>query len=119
MRNSLSGWPSRWVVQDERDGYYDGLSGAVLRWQHGMFATVESADATPEDPHTPVAAAYQEVTDTGDRQLAISFRTVHPADDRLVLGGALESVWQELTGRPCGRVGHRRARQPAVVAAAG
>ncbi|WP_329589115.1 DUF6177 family protein [Streptomyces sp. NBC_01362] len=100
VRNSLSGWPSRWVVQDERDGYYDGLSGAVLRWQHGMFATVESADATPEDPHTPVAAAYQEVTDTDDRQLAISFRTVHPADDRLVLGGALESVWQELTGQP-------------------
>lgn len=100
VRNSLSGWPSRWVVQDERDGYYDGLSGAVLRWQHGLFATVESADATPEDPHTPVAAAYQEVTDTDDRQLAISFRTVHPADDRLVLGGALESVWQELTGQP-------------------
>ncbi|MFJ2587920.1 DUF6177 family protein [Streptomyces sp. NBC_00376] len=100
VRNSLSGWPSRWVVQDEKDGYYDGLSGAVLRWQHGMFATVESPDAAPEDPRTPVAAAYQEVTDTGDRQLAISFRTVHPADDRLVLGGALESVWQELTGRP-------------------
>ncbi|MFB6875462.1 DUF6177 family protein [Streptomyces sp. NPDC056323] len=100
VRNSLSGWPSRWVVQDKKDGYYDGLSGAVLRWQHGMFATVESPDATPEDPRTPVAAAYQKVTDTGDRQLAISFRTVHPADDRLVLGGALESVWQELTGRP-------------------
>ncbi|WP_405716704.1 MULTISPECIES: DUF6177 family protein [unclassified Streptomyces] len=100
VRNSLSGWPSRWVVQDEKDGYYDGLSGAVLRWQHGMFATVESPDATPEDPRTPVAAAYQEVSDTGDRQLAISFRTVHPADDRLVLGGALESVWQELTGQP-------------------
>ncbi|MEU2132502.1 DUF6177 family protein [Streptomyces sp. NPDC018352] len=99
VRNSLSGWPSRWVVRDERDGYYDGLSGAVLRWQHGMFATVESPDATPEDPRTPVAAAYQEVTGTGDRQLAISFRTVHPADDRLVLGGALESVWLELTGR--------------------
>ncbi|MGW0960443.1 DUF6177 family protein [Streptomyces gelaticus] len=100
VRNSLSGWPSRWVVQDEKDGYYDGLSGAVLRWQNGMFATVEAADATPEDPRTPVAAAYQEVTDTGERQLAISFRAVHPADDRLVLGGALEAVWQELTGQP-------------------
>ncbi|MGW2088642.1 DUF6177 family protein [Streptomyces sp. NPDC001880] len=99
VRNSLSGWPSRWVVQDEKDGYYDGLSGAVLRWQNGMFATVEAADATPEDPRTPVAAAYQEVTDTGERQLAISFRAVHPADDRLVLGGALEAVWQELTGQ--------------------
>ncbi|MEE1768602.1 DUF6177 family protein [Streptomyces sp. JV185] len=99
VRNSLSGWPSRWVVQDEKDGYYDGLSGAVLRWQSGMFATVESADATREDPRTPVAAAYQEVAETGERQLAISFRTVHPADERLVLGGALEAVWQELTGQ--------------------
>ena len=100
VRNSLTGWPSRWVVQDERDGYYDGLSGAVLRWQNGMFATVEAADATPDDPRTPVAASFKEFADTGERQLAISFRTVHPADDRLVLGGALESVWRELTGNP-------------------
>ncbi|MET7857704.1 DUF6177 family protein [Streptomyces sp. NPDC005318] len=100
VRGSLPGWPSRWVVQDEQDGYYDGLSGAVLRWQDGMFATVEAADATPDDPRTPVAAAFREFTDTGERQLALSFRTVHPADDRLVLGGALESVWRELTGNP-------------------
>ncbi|WP_030980678.1 DUF6177 family protein [Streptomyces sp. NRRL S-1824] len=100
VRNSLTGWPSRWVVQDERDGYYDGLSGAVLRWQNGMFAPVEAADATPDDPRTPVAASFKEFADTGERQLAISFRTVHPADDRLVLGGALESVWRELTGNP-------------------
>ncbi|MFI5633798.1 DUF6177 family protein [Streptomyces sp. NPDC051664] len=100
VRNSLTGWPSRWVVQDERDGYYDGLSGAVLSWQNGMFATVEAADATPDDPRTPVAASFKEFADTGERQLAISFRTVHPADDRLVLGGALESVWRELTGNP-------------------
>ncbi|MGW0697003.1 DUF6177 family protein [Streptomyces sp. NPDC002738] len=100
VRNSLTGWPSRWVVQDERDGYYDGLSGSVLSWQNGMFATVEAADATPDDPRTPVAASFKEFADTGERQLAISFRTVHPADDRLVLGGALESVWRELTGNP-------------------
>lgn len=106
VRNSLTGWPSRWVVQDERDGYYDGLSGAVLSWQNGMFATVEAADATPDDPRTPVAASFKEFADTGERQLAISFRTVHPADDRLVLGGALESVWRELTGNP------RRAGAP-------
>jgi hypothetical protein len=47
-----------------------------------------------------VAASFKEFADTGERQLAISFRTVHPADDRLVLGGALESVWRELTGNP-------------------
>lgn len=98
VRNSLSGWPSRWVVQDERDGYYDGLSGAVLRWQNGLFAPVEAAHPVPGDPRTPVATSYQEVANTGERQLAVSFRTVHPADDRLVLGGALESVWRELTG---------------------
>ncbi|MEU0836853.1 DUF6177 family protein [Streptomyces sp. NPDC005969] len=100
VRSSLPGWPSRWVVQDERDGYYDGLSGAVLRWQNGMFAPAEAADATPEDPRTPVAASFKEVADTGERQLAVSFRTVHPADERLVLGGSIEAVWRELTGEP-------------------
>jgi hypothetical protein len=99
-RGSLSGWPSRWVVQDEQAGYYDGLSGAVLRWQDGMFAPVGAADGTQDDPRTPVAAAYQAVRDTGERQLAVSFRTLHPADERLVLGGALESLWRELTGEP-------------------
>ncbi len=98
--SNMPGWPSRWVVQDERDGYYDGLSGAVLRWQEGMFVTLVSPDATEDDPRTPVAAAYQEVVNTGERQLALTFRTIHPADDRLVLGGALETVWRELTGEP-------------------
>ncbi|MFF4606109.1 DUF6177 family protein [Streptomyces sp. NPDC001339] len=98
--DSLSNWPSRWVVRDEQDGYYDGLTGAVLRWQEGMFAPVAAAEATDDDPHTPVAASYQDVTNTSERQLAITFRTVHPADDRLVLGGALESIWRELTGEP-------------------
>lgn len=100
VRDSLSGWPSRWVVKDEREGYYDGLSGAVLRWQEGMFATVGAADATADNPRTPVAASFKEVAQTGERQLVVSFRTVHPADARLVLGGALESVWRELTGGP-------------------
>ncbi|MFE6739142.1 DUF6177 family protein [Streptomyces tubercidicus] len=100
VRESLSNWLSRWVVRDEKDGYYDGLSGAVLRWQEGMFAPVPAADATSDNPRTPVAASYQEATDAGERQLAITFRAVHPADDRLVLGGALESIWRELTGEP-------------------
>ncbi|MFH8748442.1 DUF6177 family protein [Streptomyces rimosus] len=100
VRDHLGTWPSRWVVRDERDGYYDGLTGAVLRWQEGMFAPVAAADATADDPRTPVAAAFQEAADTGQRQLAVTFRAVHPADDRLVIGGALESVWRELTGEP-------------------
>jgi hypothetical protein len=101
VRGNLPGWPSRWVVQDEKDGYYDGLSGAVLRWDNGLFVTVESPDATPEDPRTSVAESFTpEVADDGERQLAVSFRAVHPADERLVLGGALEAVWRELTGEP-------------------
>ncbi|WP_151769922.1 DUF6177 family protein [Streptomyces abyssomicinicus] len=104
VRANLPGWPSRWVVQDERDGYYDGLSGAVLQWRDGFFATVVPPGATEEDPRTPVAASFREGPsakgDAGERQLAISFRTVHPADDRLVLGGALEAVWREVTGGP-------------------
>ncbi|PCG86520.1 hypothetical protein CIB93_08495 [Streptomyces sp. WZ.A104] len=100
VRDTLGGWPSRWIVQDEEDGYYDGLTGAVLRWQDGMFAPVVSPEATEGDPSTPVAAAYQRVRDTGERQLALTFRMVHPADERLVLGGGLETVWRELTGRP-------------------
>ncbi|MFG3507475.1 DUF6177 family protein [Streptomyces sp. NPDC047821] len=99
VRSALSAWPSRWVVQDERDGYYDGLSGAVLAWREGMFFPVAADDSTDEEPRARVAATYQEgVGDGGERQLAVTFRTVHPADDRLVLGGALEAVWRELTG---------------------
>jgi hypothetical protein len=112
VRNSLSGWPSRWVVQDERDGYYDGLSGAALQWRDGMFAAVEAeagdgagvtdgaGRADGDGFRGRVAASYRETTGTGDRQLAVSFRTVHAADDRLVLGGALEALWRELTGEP-------------------
>ncbi|MFI1205799.1 DUF6177 family protein [Streptomyces sp. NPDC020883] len=100
VRDSLSNWPSRWVMRDERDGYYDGLTGAVLRWQDGMFTPVTAPEATADDPRTPVAGTYQEVTATDERQLAVTFRTVHPADDHLVLGGALESIWRELTGEP-------------------
>ncbi|AJC54942.1 DUF6177 family protein [Streptomyces sp. 769] len=99
-RDSLSNWPSRWVVRDERDGYYDGLTGAVLRWQDGMFAPAVSAEATADDPRTPLAASYKEATITGERQLAVTFRTVHPAGEGLVVGGALEEVWRELTGEP-------------------
>ncbi|WP_097867110.1 DUF6177 family protein [Streptomyces sp. rh34] len=100
VRDALGGWPSRWIVQDDRDGYYDGLTGAVLRWQDGAFDPVRSPDATEDDPRTPVAAVYQVVHDAGDRQLGLTFRMVHPADERLMLGGGLETVWRELTGEP-------------------
>ncbi|WP_347878458.1 DUF6177 family protein [Streptomyces subrutilus] len=47
----------------------------------------------------------------GERQLIVSFRTLHrPAAD-LVLGGALEATWQALTGGALRRSdGGRRSR---------
>ncbi len=94
-RTTLVAQPSRWVVQDPRDGYYDGLSGAVLRWQDGAFAPARDAQG-----ETPVAAAFAETARTDERQLIISLRTRHQPDAHLVLGGALEAAWQKLTGAP-------------------
>ncbi|MEU9468492.1 DUF6177 family protein [Streptomyces avermitilis] len=91
-RTALRGLPNRWVVQDpEGGGYYDGLSGARLHWQGGTFAPVGDAS---------VAQPFTTVSDAGERQLIVSLRTRHPATDRLVLGHALETVWQHLTGAP-------------------
>ncbi|MFK0198356.1 DUF6177 family protein [Streptomyces lavendulae] len=91
----LQSTPSRWVVQDERCGYYDGQTGAVLSWQDGAFAPDRD-----EHGETPVAAAFTEVRPTGERQLVLSFRTLHRPEADLVLGGALEAAWRALTGGP-------------------
>ncbi|GGP57387.1 DUF6177 family protein [Streptomyces abikoensis] len=100
-RQLLQSTPSRWVVQDERCGYYDGLTGAVLRWQDGAFVPDRG-----EDGETPVADAFAETARTADtarteeRQLVVSFRTHHRPEADLVLGGALEAAWRALTGGP-------------------
>ncbi|MCX0246830.1 DUF6177 family protein, partial [Streptomyces drozdowiczii] len=91
----LQSTSSRWVVQDERCGYYDGLTGAVLRWQDDTFAPDRR-----EDGQTPVAEAFTEAGPAGERQLVISLRTVHRPTADLVLGGALEAAWEALTGAP-------------------
>ncbi|MEU5050071.1 DUF6177 family protein [Streptomyces sp. NPDC021096] len=87
--------PTRWVVQDERCGYYDGTSGAVLRWEDGAF--VPDRDESGE---TPVAESFADLRPTDERRLIVSFRTVHAPEADLVLGGALETVWRKLTGAP-------------------
>lgn len=94
-RMLLQSTPSRWVVQDERCGYYDGLTGAVLHWQDGAFSP-----ARDENGESPVADAFTEVRPTGERQLIVSFRTLHQPEADLVLGGALEAAWRALTGGP-------------------
>lgn len=92
---ALTGPPTRWVVQDPGCGYYDGVTGAVLRWHDGAFRAAKDSDG-----RAPVAPAFTDVTPTPERQLLLRFRTVHRPDADLVLGGALEAAWHALTGEP-------------------
>ncbi|MFF1637332.1 DUF6177 family protein [Streptomyces sp. NPDC058249] len=94
-RTTLAHVPNRWVVQDRDCGYYDGLSGAALRWQNGTFAPDLTADGKPT-----VAETFADVTPSTERQLIVAFRTLHPADEYLLLGRALETAWKTLTGAP-------------------
>ncbi|MGW1690375.1 DUF6177 family protein [Streptomyces sp. NPDC002399] len=93
-RTLLDGLPSRWVVRDPECGYYDGLSGAVLHWHGGRFVPVAGDGPRIADAFWPRPGAERE------QQLLLSIRTIHPADERLVLGGALEQAWRTLTGAP-------------------
>ncbi|MEI5520925.1 DUF6177 family protein [Streptomyces brasiliscabiei] len=94
-RATLARVPNRWVVQDPECGYYDGVSGAVLRWRDGAFSP-----ALAEDGTATVAGAFTRPTgeDAPGRQLIVALRTVHRADEHLLLGGALEAAWRALTG---------------------
>lgn len=94
-RTALRGLPNRWVVQDPEHGYYDGLSGAVLHWKKGTFTPAQD-----EQGATVVAEAFAPAPDVGDRQLILTLRTRHPADEHLVLGHALEAALRHLTGAP-------------------
>ncbi|QFQ97525.1 hypothetical protein F9278_16355 [Streptomyces phaeolivaceus] len=110
-RTTLARVPNRWVVQDPECGYYDGLSGAVLRWRDGAFSPASAADGTtavataftrpsggPADGSTGGSESGPAGEEAPGRQLVVALRTVHRADDRLLLGGALEAAWKALTG---------------------
>lgn len=94
-RTALRGLPNRWVVQDPEDGYYDGLSGAVLHWKGGTFAPVRDAHGAAR-----LAGAFRARADAPGRQLLLTLRTRHPADADLELGRALETVCTRLAGGP-------------------
>ncbi|MDI5965536.1 DUF6177 family protein [Streptantibioticus silvisoli] len=96
LRTVLSGPPNRWVVRDEACGYYDGLTGAVLRWQDGHFRP----PGDPESGGNPMAAAFTGPEAEGAGQVLLSFRTSRPADEEMLLGGALEEAFRILTGEP-------------------
>ncbi|WP_234365285.1 DUF6177 family protein [Streptomyces sp. RTd22] len=95
-RLALAEVEGRWVVREESGGYYDGLTGAVLRWQGDSFAPVP--DSSRETGGTGTAAAFAPVPNPDERQLLLSVRTCHRADEHLLLGGSLEAAWQHLTG---------------------
>ncbi|MFF5129222.1 DUF6177 family protein [Streptomyces syringium] len=93
LRTALAGAPNRWVVQDPECGYYDGLSGAVLHWQHGTFTPV-----VDEAGERSAAKVFTENAPATERQLGVAFRVTHRPDDGLVLGRSLEAAWAALTG---------------------
>ncbi|MGX2995038.1 DUF6177 family protein [Streptomyces sp. JNUCC 64] len=95
LRTALTGPPNRWVVQHPDHGYYDGLTGAVLSWRDGTFAAV--ADASGQGT---LAEAFRPDGPTGERQLAVTFRTAYPPEEELLLGRSLELAWRTLTGAP-------------------
>ncbi|KOU60387.1 hypothetical protein ADK57_30965 [Streptomyces sp. MMG1533] len=92
-RTLLGRLRSRWVVRDSERGYHDGLTGAALHWKDGHFAP------PAENPQTADAFKPQPGT-AGQRQLILAIRTIHSAGEHLLLGGALETAWQALTGNP-------------------
>lgn len=101
-RSALHGPPNRWVVRDPDCGYYDGLSGAELHWYEGHFTPVKSEDGSTRlaEAFKPESASASPAAAPGERQLLLSLHTTHPADEDLLLGGALEAAWQALTGTP-------------------
>lgn len=94
LRTALAGAPNRWVVQDSGNLYYDGLSGAELRWQDGTFTPVRT-----DAGEGRVAEGFAGGAPATDRQLIVSFRVLHEnVTDDLVLGGGLRAAWTALTG---------------------
>lgn len=109
LRTVLSGPPNRWVVRDEACGYYDGLTGAVLRWQEGWFRP----PGDPESGANPMADAFTGEVAEGAGQVLLSFRTSRPADEELLLGGPVEEAFRALTGTvPTGWGPSEPAAQP-------
>ncbi|MFE4870617.1 DUF6177 family protein [Streptomyces sp. NPDC056682] len=95
LRTLLDHIPGRWVVQDPEHGYRDGLTGSALAWNDAHFTPSPNPDGRPcIAPPSELPRADGE----SEHQLVLSLRTIHPATDQLVLGGALECAWQMLTG---------------------
>lgn len=97
-RTLLTGLPARWVVRDTEGRFYDGLTGVVLNWRDGHFTPTTTTD--DDSPHVADTFMAPARGAKGDRQLLLTIRTAHPADEHLLLGGTLESCWQLLTGAP-------------------
>lgn len=93
LRTALTGPPNRWVAQAPDGSYYDGLSGAVLRWHEGTFAP-----ALDDDGAAVAADGFAPPEPPAEQQLTLSVRTLHAPAADLVLGRPLETAWRHLTG---------------------
>ncbi|MEV5985492.1 DUF6177 family protein [Streptomyces sp. NPDC052051] len=96
-RAALGTRPHRWIVRHFDGSYYDGLSGTQLHWSNGAFTPLLTDDGRPciAEPFKPDGSRAGNGT---EQQLLLSLRTIHPATEDLLLGGALEATWQQLTG---------------------
>jgi len=89
LRLMLGAAHARWVVRG--NGYYDGLTGAPLRWDGGAFVVVPGAtDYAPDFLDRPLAPL-------GNR-LTLTFRVRY--SDSQQAGGAVDRLCSMLAGTP-------------------
>ncbi|OJF14940.1 DUF6177 family protein [Couchioplanes caeruleus] len=87
---ALDGPDTRWVVHTP-DGHHDGQSGRPLGWNGAAFVPVDPPALSPRFTDGPAAPAWH---------LTVTLQVRHPVSARLLLGGAMEDLFVQLTGRP-------------------
>lgn len=92
LRSVLGVPPYRWVIRSG-DGYYDGLTGAVLTWDGRSFTAVRD-----ESGAGTLAAAFTAAPEALGTHLTLTVRMRHPPTVDTVVGGAVERLYQALTG---------------------
>ncbi|GAA4059457.1 DUF6177 family protein [Actinomadura miaoliensis] len=88
----MLGPAARWAVKDCDGVYYDGLNGAVLRWDGAAFVPqIEGTEAV-------VHSRFPSGPPPEGLQLLVTATVRHPATEGLVLGEVTEILHRELTG---------------------
>jgi hypothetical protein len=112
----LASQPIRWLVP-YGEHYFDARTGAVLEWtgrapdvlredtrDYRVMTGPDGSDVTAADWSATREAylAAGAFGATSERRLSLQIRTRHDPEPGLLLGGAVEAVWQALSGGPPG-----------------